>query len=86
MLGGALTDKLLSGHALGLQIEALQTEKEGLCDAVLLAGSINQIVDIWDRVTSLITGQSAVAAQEELFSQDGSEDADMAEDDDFDDE
>lgn len=77
-------DELLSAHMLGRQIGALQTEKENLCDAVLLAGGINQIVDIWDRVTNLITGEVTAVIQEELFSQNDSENPAMTADDELD--
>lgn len=59
------SDSLLLKHDLGRTLEALKTEKEQLTDAILLATHINQIIDIWERVT-LLTSADAIASSVEL--------------------
>jgi hypothetical protein len=58
-------DELLSEHKVGRQLASLQQDKERLADAILLTTNVQQIIDIWDQVTSLITA-SPVAEPDAL--------------------
>lgn len=60
-------EELLLGHDLGCRITRLKEEKENLLDSILLAVDIRQVIDMWERVTALVTDQAIETDQESLF-------------------
>ena len=60
-------EEILLEHPLGQQLASLEAEREEMLDAILLATSVPQIIDLWERVTGLITDQPLQPEQPSLL-------------------
>lgn len=56
-------------HELGQKIARLHDEKEKLTDSILLAVDTRHIIDIWDKVTYLVTDHTPQPEQDTLFAE-----------------